>query len=200
MSRLIGSRRLLTPERIGWVLLLGFLVWRLSPQVAAAFGVASANTAAPDFHLTALDGRPVSRDALRGQVVLVNFWATWCPPCRVEMPGFQDVYDRHRASGFTILGVSTDARGRAPVARFLAEHGITYPVAMASGGIGQAFGGVRTLPTSFLIDREGRIRHEVQGYFAETTLDQAVRRLLAEPAGAARPAGGRAARRTGGTR
>jgi peroxiredoxin len=119
-------------------------------------------------------------------VVLVNFWATWCAPCRVEMPGFQDVYDRRRAEGFTVVGVSTDAVGPARVGRFLREHDISYPVAMASGGIVRDFGGVRALPTSFLLDRQGRIRHEVRGYFAEATLDQAVRRLLAEPAGSVR--------------
>ena len=150
--------------------------------MAAAFGVASANDAAPDFQLTTLDGATVSRDSLRGKVVLVNFWATWCPPCRVEMPGFQDVYDRKRSQGFTILGVSTDAAGSQHVARYLWEHEITYPVAMASGGIARAFGGARALPTSFLLDRQGRIRHTVTGIFAEVALEQAVNRLLAEPA------------------
>ena len=187
MPRFSRLRRLLTPERIGWALLVGFLAWRLSPQAGAAFGVTSMNQAAPDFRVTTLEGAPVSPDSLRGKVVLLNFWATWCPPCRVEMPGFQDVYDEHRGEGFVVLGVSTDRAGRDPVREFLQENGITYPVAMANGEIVNAYGGARVLPTSFLIDREGRIRHEVRGYFTEVALRQAVRRLLDE--GAAGDAG-----------
>ena len=183
MSRSGRLRRLLTPERIGWALLVGFLAWRLSPQAGAAFGVTSMNQAAPDFRVTTLEGAPVTPDSLRGKVVLLNFWATWCPPCRVEMPGFQDVYDEHRGDGFVVLGVSTDRAGRDPVREFLRENGITYPVAMANGEIVNAYGGARVLPTSFLIDREGRIRHEVRGYFTEVALRQAVRRLLDEDAG-----------------
>lgn len=169
-------------EALFWLALVAFLGYRIWPQVAAAFGVASASAAAPDFQLTTLDGAAVSRDALRGKVVLVNFWATWCPPCRVEMPGFQDVYDRKKSQGFTILGVSTDASGSQHVARYLWEHEITYPVAMASDGIVRAFGGARALPTSYLLDRQGRIRHTVTGIFTEVALEQAVNRLLAEPA------------------
>jgi peroxiredoxin len=189
MSRSYPLRRLLNPERIGWLLLLAFLAWRLSPQAGAALGVASMNQRAPDFRLTTLAGAPLTLDSLRGRVVLLNFWATWCPPCRVEMPGFQDVHDEHQADGFVVLGVSTDQGGRATVRDFLREQGITYPVAMATGEMVNAYGGARVLPTSFLIDREGRIRHEVRGYFAEVALRQAVRRLLDEDAP---PAAGRA--------
>jgi peroxiredoxin len=100
------------------------------------------------------------------------------------MPGFQRVYDRRRAEGFTILGIATDADGPQPVARYLSEHGITYPVAMAAAGIVGAFGDGGVVPTSFLLDRRGRIRYAVTGIFASPALDQAVGRLLAEPADA----------------
>lgn len=174
-------RAVLRFETLVWIAIAAFLGYRIWPQVAAAFGVASANAAVPDFQLTTLDGREISSDQLRGSVVLVNFWATWCPPCRVEMPGFQAVYDRRKDQGFVVLGISTDAGGRETVERFLAERHITYPVAMASGSVTQRFGGANVLPTSFLIDREGRIRHEVRGIFVSVALEQAVDRLLAEP-------------------
>lgn len=182
LTRRLPARPKARLEALFWLAFALFLGYRIWPQVAAAFGVASVNVAAPDFQLTTLDGATVSRNSLRGKVVLVNFWATWCPPCRVEMPGFQDVYDRKRTQGFTIIGVSTDAAGSQHVARYLWEHEIHYPVAMASGGITRAFGGARALPTSFLLDRQGRIRHTVTGIFAEVALEQAVNRLLAEPA------------------
>ena len=169
-------------ESLVWIALLAFIGYRVWPQVAAAFGVASANAAVPAYQLTTLDGRAVSSDQLLGNVVLVNFWATWCPPCRVEMPGFQAVYDRDRARGFVVLGISTDAGGSEGVRRFLAAHHITYPIAMASGSVLQEFGGANVLPTSFLIDRQGKIRNEVRGAFASFALGRAVDHLLAEPA------------------
>jgi peroxiredoxin len=167
-------------EAILWVALLAFIGSRMWPQVAAAFGVQSAGEHAPDFHVTTLDGQQVSLASLRGKVVLVNFWATWCPPCRIEMPGFQRVYEAKRDKGFTIVGISTDAIGSGAVADFIRERGITYPIAMANAAVIRDFGGARTLPTSFLIDRDGRIRNEVKGIFASVTLEQAVGRLLAE--------------------
>jgi peroxiredoxin len=165
------------------LLLAGFLAVRIWPQVAAAIGATSGGTRAPAVHLTTLAGEPITLEELQGRVVLLNFWATWCPPCRYEMPGFQAVYDAKRERGFVVLGVALDAAGRAGVASFLHEHGITYPVAMATGQIVNDFGGVNLLPTSFLIDRQGRIRNEVRGVFTQVALGQAVERLLAEPAG-----------------
>ena len=188
----VGPRRGLgrVLEALVWLGLVVFIGRRIWPQVAAAFGVASANAAVPAFRLTTLDGAAVSSESLRGQVVLVNFWATWCPPCRLEMPGFQRVYAAEHAQGFTILGIATDAAGSGPVLAFLGERGITYPVAMATGSVVQDFGGGNPLPPSFLIDRQGRIRNEVRGVFAPVALERAVDRLLAEaPAPAARPGG-----------
>ena len=110
----------------------------------------------------------------------MNFWATWCPSCRIEMPGFQAVYDRKRSQGLVVLGISTDAGGSDGVRAFLAAHHITYPVAMASASVVRDFGGANVLPTSFLIDRQGRIRNEVRGAFASFALEPAVDHLLAE--------------------
>ncbi len=180
MLRKIRSK--LSLNTILWVLVLGFLGYRLWPQLGAALGLGGGGTDAPEFTLQTLDGEAISLADLRGQVVLINFWATWCPPCRAEMPGFQRVYNEKRDRGFTVIGLSTDVGGRGPVDAFLAERGITYPVAMASSRMVRDFGGSNLLPTSYLIDRQGRIRHTVKGFFAEATLAQAVERLLAEPA------------------
>jgi peroxiredoxin len=168
-------------QRLVWVAFLAFVGVRIWPQLAAAAGVASSNGAVPRFTLTTLDGAPVTSESLAGKVVLLNFWATWCPPCRVEMPGFQRAYDRFRDDGFVVLGVAMDAGGAEGVRRFLAERGITYPVAMATPAAVRDFGGVRLLPTSYLIDRGGRIRNEVSGLFTSVALEQAIARLLREP-------------------
>ena len=177
-------------EALVWLALIVFIGRRIWPQLAALAGVAAANAAAPRFHLTTLDGAPIDSDQLRGKVVLVNFWATWCPPCRVEMPSFERIYEKHRGEGFTIVGVAMDATGSDEVRRFLAERGIGYPVAMASGEVVQDFGGVALLPTSFLIDREGRTRYEVRGIFAPFAPERDVETLLTDgtPAGKERRA------------
>lgn len=183
MRRALSSGRTRGRERVEaivWIGLLVFVALRVWPQIAAAVGADSAASGQPAFELATITGATVSSDELRGHVVLVNFWATWCPPCRMEMPGFQSVYDRRRADGFVILGIAADA-GTAGVERFLTERGITYPVAMATPSVTRAFGGPRTLPTSFLIDRSGRIRYRVEGIFTSVALDRAVQRLLSEP-------------------
>lgn len=173
-------------ETIAWIALIVFLGWRIWPQIGAAAGIASANEPLQPFELRTLDGALVSDSTLRGQVVLVNYWATWCGPCRIEMPGFQRVYEHNRSRGFTVLGIATDAGGTSVVRPFLAEHGITYPVAMAPGGPVGGFSAATVLPTSYLVDRNGRIRYEVKGIFAPVALDQAVQRLLDEKADAPR--------------
>ena len=174
---------------VGWILLLGFLGYRIAPQVQAALGAGTGGSTAPSFELRTIGGPPVSLEQYRGQVVLVNFWATWGPPCRVEMPGFQRVYEDRRDEGFVVLGISTDRAGQRVVREFLADRGITFPVTMASARVVQDFGGVQTLPTSFLIDREGRIRQEVKGIFAEPALRMAVGHLLEEGASTTDPEG-----------
>jgi peroxiredoxin len=168
-------------EALLWVLVLGFVGFRVWPQLAAALDVGTPGAAAPTFALQTLEGDTVTLEELRGQVVLVNFWATWCPPCRVEMPGFERVYRDRKDDGFTIVAVSTDRTGEGVVREFLDSRELTFPAAMATGRIVRDYGGVRALPTSFLIDREGRIRHEVRGIFAEPALRMSVDRLLAEP-------------------
>ncbi len=188
MSIMSSLRRRFRWESLLWIVPAVFVGYRIWPQVAAAFGVASANAPAPPFQLTTLDGRTVTNEQLKGKVVLVNFWATWCPPCRLEMPGFESVYEKNASRDFVVLGVAMDAGGSGDVRQFLADRKITYPVAMATGEMVQSFGGVNLLPSSFLLDKQGRIRNEVRGIFTSVALEQAVNRLIDEPAPATTPA------------
>lgn len=188
--KLFGKMPRVSLGSVGWILLLGFLGYRIAPQVQAAFGAGAGDSIAPSYAARTLDGEAISLEGLRGKVVLVNFWATWCPPCRIEMPGFQRVYEDRRDEGFVVLGISTDQAGEGVVREFLQERGITFPVTMATGQVVQDFGGVQALPTSFLIDREGRIRQEVKGIFAEPALRMAVGHLLEEGASAPGTEGG----------
>jgi peroxiredoxin len=159
---------------------LTLAAWRFWPQIAAAVGAGRTGSPAPALSVRTLRGDTLSLAGLRGKVVLVNFWATWCAPCRAEMPGFQHVYEQKKDRGLVILGLSTDDDGPVPVAGFVVARGITYPVAMSTLDTEHIFGGIRAIPTTFLIDRRGRVRYQVQGMFTRPALDQAVERLLEE--------------------
>jgi len=168
-------------ELLFWLLVLGFIGYRLAPQVGAALGLGAGDERVTAGAFQTIDGDTIRLEELRGKVVLVNAWATWCAPCVLEMPGFQRVYEDYRDQGFIVLGISRDQGSPDLVRAFLREKAITYPVAMAwQDGLGN-FGQVSSLPTSFLLGKDGTIRHTVVGLFAEPTLRMAVRNLLAEP-------------------
>jgi thiol-disulfide isomerase/thioredoxin len=173
-------RRWLTPWNIVTVLVVLWLGPRFLPHIGAVIGVESGDRAQPKFTVTTLDGRPMSDSTLRGQVVLVNFWATWCLPCRAEMPLLQAMAYRHDSAGLVVLGLSVDRTGPETVRQFLTERSITYPVAMVGRDIETAFGGMQGYPTSVLLDRTGRVRYKVLGPLAMASLEPAVRRLLNE--------------------
>lgn len=133
---------------------------------------------APDVALAGVPGAS-SLAALRGRVVLVNFWATWCPYCRHEMPAMQRFYEDHRGRGLEIIAFSSDD-DPAKVRAFMAREGYTFPAPMADGSVSRAFGGVDRLPTSFVIDRSGTIRHKISGQVHYGRLEDLIGPLLAE--------------------
>ncbi len=117
----------------------------------------------PPFTLVDLEGRQVSLSDFRGKVVLLNFWATWCGPCRVEMPSMEALYKELRRDGFEILAVSVDAQGSAVTRPFQEAMGLTFPILHDPDyEVGGAYG-ARTLPISYVIDRNGIIQHRVVG-------------------------------------
>jgi len=160
--------------------LLGGLAATLALLPRPELGRPTWHEPAPAFAVKTLEGGRLALRDLRGNVVLVNFWATWCPPCRREMPAFQAAYEAYGPRGFTVVGLSTDIGGRNAVRAYVKEAGVTYPVAMASEGLRLSYGGVSMLPQSFLVDREGKVRKIVRGAFEEEALRRAVEELLAE--------------------
>ena len=109
-----------------------------------------------DFSVPTLDGGRVRLADFRGKAVLLNFWATWCPPCVTELPALERLHQRHLAQGFSVLAVSLDTVGVAAVAAFVRERGLTFPVGLdPAWDVARAYG-VRALPTTALLDRQGR--------------------------------------------
>lgn len=135
------------------------------------------NSPAPTFAVSLLDGREVTLESLKGKVVLVSFWATWCPYCRHEMPSMDEFYQDYRNKGFEILALSIDDEPD-KVQAFMKETGYHFPVGMSDPLISQAFGGVSQVPMSFVIDTEGRIRHKVTGQVHYARLESLVGPLL----------------------
>jgi peroxiredoxin len=112
---------------------------------------------APDFSLPDSHGDIQRLSAFRGRVVLLNFWATWCPPCRADMPTLENFYQAHRDRGLTVLAVSSDQQGRAVVAPFLMEYGLSFTALLDLAGEVTRMYGVSSLPTTYLLDRQGRL-------------------------------------------
>ncbi len=165
------------------IITVAILIWaapRLLPHVGALVGIGSGPDVVPTYSYASLDGKAMSSDSLRGKVVLVNFWATWCTPCKVEMPLLEMMHKRHEEAGFLVVGLAVDRVSTEVVRAFVVERGVSYPIAHVGPEAEQVFGGVRGYPTSFLLDRTGRIRHTVIGPVAPLSLEPAVRRLLAE--------------------
>ena len=180
--RLAWWRWFLRPWNVVFLALWIYIVVQLAPHLAAVVGIDTGAGVTPVYTFELLNGEVVSSTSLRGRVVLVNFWATWCPPCKVEMPLLQSMAERHAESGLVVLGLSRDRGSADAVRAFLAERDITYPVAIVGPDAERVFGGVRGYPTSFLVDRNGRIRHAALGPLAMVSFEPAVRRLLAEAA------------------
>lgn len=112
---------------------------------------------APDFALKDADGKTVRLSDYKGKVVLLDFWATWCGPCRIEIPWFEDLERTRKDKGFAVLGVSMDDNGWEDVKPFLAQMKVNYRVVIGDDATTQLYGGVESLPTTFLIDKQGKI-------------------------------------------
>lgn len=123
----------------------------------AALALFATLATAPDFTLKSLDGHDVRLSALRGKVVIVNFWATWCGGCKVEIPELIDAYRRHHADGLEIVGISMDDAGNDVVARFVKTKNVTYTIVRGDAAVASVYGGIRFMPQSFVVDRRGRI-------------------------------------------
>lgn len=135
---------------------------------------------APEFKLTDLTGQEISLSDYKGKVVFLNFWATWCPPCRAEIPDFVEVYAVQKIKGMEIIGVSLDSLSPRSLLSFIEKYKVNYPVAYATQKIMDDYKPGEFIPTTIVIDKKGRIRHKHIGLLDKDTLIQQFLRLAAE--------------------
>ncbi len=142
---------------------------------------------APDFTLKDLDGKDVSLSQFRGKVVLINFWATWCDPCRIEIPWLIEMQQKYGDKGFTVLGVAMDEEGKREVAPFVAKERfnvngqklpMSYPILLGNDAMADKFGGLLGYPTSILISRDGKIIKRITGLLTYDEISKAIESQL----------------------
>jgi peroxiredoxin len=157
---------------------------RLTRPPAPAASLSGSNAAikgkdAPDFQLKGLDGRTLRLSELRGKAVLLNFWATWCPPCKIEIPWFVELQKQYGPQGLEIVGVAMDeGHPRDAIARFAQDMGVNYTMLLGDDKVADAYGGVEALPTTFYIGRDGKVVSRVFGLVSHRDVEENIRAAL----------------------
>jgi thiol-disulfide isomerase/thioredoxin len=151
----------------------------ISPAVRAQTKSGGAHLVAPGFSLTDITGKPLNLNDFKGKVVLLDFWATWCGPCRIEIPGFVQLQKKYADQGFTVVGISMDDSAD-PVVGYYKEMQMNYPVAVGNERLGELYGGVLGLPTTFVIGRDGRIYAKHVGATELEVFENEIKQLLTQ--------------------
>jgi len=145
---------------------------------ADSTGQGMKNKPAPDFTLQTLDGKTMRLSDWRGKAVLLNFWATWCGPCKIETPWLVELQNQYGSQGLQIVGVAMDDSGKDEIAKFAREMGMNYPVLLGKEAVGDAYGGVPYLPETFFIGRDGKIVDKIMGIDSRSVIEQGIRKAL----------------------
>ena len=132
---------------------------------------------AKDFSLTTLNGEEIKLSDFKGKVIILDFWATWCPPCRQEIPDFVDLYSTYKDKGLIIIGVCL-TKNEASLRSFAEQYNVNYYMGLGSYSITQLYGGIRAIPTTFVIDRQGNIVKKYVGYRDKSVFEQDINNLL----------------------
>lgn len=144
----------------------------------ATEAVDAATESAPNFTLKDLNGNTFQLSDVKGKVVILDFWATWCPPCRMEIPHFEELHQEYKSKGLAVIGIALDRGGASQVKPFVEINRVSYLVLMGDGIVTEAYGGIRGIPTTFVIDRDGNIREKFVGYRSKEVFEETIKKLL----------------------
>ncbi len=133
---------------------------------------------APEFELDSIDGKKFRLADLKGKAVLLNFWATWCAPCKIEMPWFVELQKQYGPQGLQVVGVAMDADSPDEVKKFVAELGVNYPILLGNDKVGDLYGGIQGLPTTFYIGRDGKLVARALGLVSHREIEQNIQAAL----------------------
>lgn len=136
---------------------------------------------APDFSLAALDGKTLKLSDFKGKAVLLNFWATWCEPCKIEMPWFVELQKKYGAQGLQVVGVAMDDSGTKEISDFARKMSVNYPIVIGKESVGNQYGGIPYLPSTFYIDREGKVVDRVFGLVSRSEIETDIQKALSSP-------------------
>jgi cytochrome c biogenesis protein CcmG/thiol:disulfide interchange protein DsbE len=158
--------------------LIGLALAFATLPVASAERLPPESPRAPAWQLPDVAGKVVNSDQFKGKVVILNFWATWCPPCRAEIPDFVELFKKYESKGLVVVGISLDRQGPSVVKPFMEKFGIKYPLVIGDAKVAAAFGGVHAIPTTFVIDRKGDVVARHEGYTDRKIFEEEIARLL----------------------
>jgi peroxiredoxin len=162
------------------MLVFGYRMAARGPSSAAA-GSPAKGQLAPEFALQSLDGKTVRLSDLRGKAVLLNFWATWCSPCKIEMPWFVDLQKQYAAEGLQVVGISVDEDASPDeLTKFAKELGVNYPILLAKDNVEESYGGIQFLPVTIFIGRDGKIVDKVFGLKGRAEIEDNIKKALSQ--------------------